>query len=254
MENCQQSSTAEIVTVDVQKAKDLIHSGYPYLEVRTEEEFKKGHVGAEKILNIPYMFFKPEGRMKNPKFVEEVSAAYNKDDHLVVGCQSGARSLKASTDLVNAGFKHVYNMDGGYAAWVENGFSVKKPSTEMPGEIVTVDVHKAKDLIHSGYPYLEVRTEEEFKKGHVDAEKIVNIPYMFFKPEGRMKNPKFVEEVLAACNKDDHLVVGCQSGARSLKASTDLVNAGFKHVYNMDGGYAAWVENGFPVKKPSAAL
>ncbi|XP_059670802.1 thiosulfate sulfurtransferase 18-like [Cornus florida] len=110
--------------------------------------------------------------------------------------------------------------------------------------VITVDVHKAKDLLQSGHPYLEVRTEEELKKGHADAEKIVNIPYMFFKPEGRMKNPRFVEEVLAACNKDDHLVVGCQSGVRSLGATTDLVNTGFKHVFNMDGGYAAWVEKG----------
>jgi hypothetical protein len=30
---------------------------------RTVEEFKKGHVGSDKILNIPYMFNTPEGNL-----------------------------------------------------------------------------------------------------------------------------------------------------------------------------------------------
>lgn len=32
--------------------------------------------------------------------------------------------------------------------------------------------------------FLKNRTEEEYKKGHVDVEKIYNIPYMFDKPGG----------------------------------------------------------------------
>ncbi|XP_042507580.1 thiosulfate sulfurtransferase 18-like [Macadamia integrifolia] len=116
--------------------------------------------------------------------------------------------------------------------------------------VVNVDVHKAKDLIHSGHRYIDVRTTEEFSRGHVDVENILNIPYLFFTPEGRSKNPQFLEQVSSACSKDDLLVVSCQSGARSLLAATDLHSAGFKHVNNMAGGYGAWVENGFGVKKP----
>ncbi|GKB05856.1 thiosulfate sulfurtransferase 18-like protein [Tanacetum coccineum] len=40
---------------------------------------------------------------------------------------------------------------------------------------------------------------------------------------------------------------GCQSGVRSVYATTDLLDAGLKHVYNMGGGYLAWVQNGLPV-------
>ncbi|KAG8662819.1 hypothetical protein MANES_01G147900v8 [Manihot esculenta] len=92
------------------------------------------------------------------------------------------------------------------------------------------------------------RTVEEFKKGHVQTEKILNIPYMFNTPEGRVKNPKFLNEVSAVCKEEDHLVVGCQSGVRSLSATADLLNAGFKDASNMGGGYIAWVQNGFPLK------
>ncbi|GMY12260.1 thiosulfate sulfurtransferase 18 [Fagus crenata] len=124
-------SGAEVVTVDVHAAKDQIKSGHKYLDVRTVEEYKKGHVGADKILNIPYMFNTPEGRVKNPQFLNEVSSACNKEDHLIVGCQSGVRSLYATADLLSAGFKHASNMGGGYLAWVENGFLVQEPDDEL---------------------------------------------------------------------------------------------------------------------------
>ncbi|KAA8531984.1 hypothetical protein F0562_006874 [Nyssa sinensis] len=78
----------------------------------------------------------------------------------------------------------------------------------------------------------KIRTEEEFKEGHVDVENILNIPYMFNTPEGRVKNPEFMEQVLSDFSKDDYIVVD------------------FKSVYNMGGGYAAWVENGLAAKKP----
>ncbi|RVW51495.1 Rhodanese-like domain-containing protein 17 [Vitis vinifera] len=39
-------------------------------------------------------------------------------------------------------------------------------------EVVTIDVHAAKELTNSGYRYLDVRTVEEFKKGHADVENI----------------------------------------------------------------------------------
>ncbi|XP_065856553.1 rhodanese-like domain-containing protein 17 isoform X2 [Euphorbia lathyris] len=120
-------------------------------------------------------------------------------------------------------------------------------------QVVTVDVKDAKSLLDSGsgYIYLDVRTEEEFKKGHVDGEniKIFNIPYMFNTPQGRVKNPNFLEELSAVCKEEDKIIVGCQSGVRSLYAAADMLTAGFKDVKNMGGGYLSWVE--FPLKHHS---
>ncbi|XP_011624209.1 thiosulfate sulfurtransferase 18 isoform X1 [Amborella trichopoda] len=142
--------------------------------------------------------------------------------------------------------------------------------------VVTVDVHRAKNLLASGWRYLDVRTKEEFSEGHL--ENSLNVPYLFNSLQGahtsqpkqlvrgkhvscilisktnggvcsgREKNKQFVEQVKALCCKDDDIIVGCRSGVRSLSASEDLINAGFKHVRNMGGGYLAWVENGFQVK------
>ncbi|KAG8377277.1 hypothetical protein BUALT_Bualt08G0012600 [Buddleja alternifolia] len=90
-------------------------------------------------------------------------------------------------------------------------------------QVMTVDVHEAKHLLNQAHRYLDVRTEEEFKNGHL--ENALNIPYMFTTQQGRVKNPKFIDQVLAVCRKDDHLILGCQSGVRSVYATTDLLDS-----------------------------
>ncbi|KAL5714627.1 hypothetical protein ACHQM5_016561 [Ranunculus cassubicifolius] len=120
--------------------------------------------------------------------------------------------------------------------------------------VVTIDVHQANELTQSGHRYLDVRTPEEFSKGHVDVADVVNVPYMFIIPGGRVKNPLFLDQVKSACTKDDNLVVACNSGARSLNASAELLHGEFKNVKNMGGGYKAWVKNGLAVKNPEAIL
>ncbi|KAG6603904.1 Thiosulfate sulfurtransferase 18, partial [Cucurbita argyrosperma subsp. sororia] len=122
------SFEAGIVTVDVKTAKNLLHSGYAFLDVRTVEEFKEGHVATEKIVNIPYQFNSPDGRVKNDRFLEEVSAVFKKDDYFIVGCGGGGRSLVAAGELVNIGFKNVKDMGGGFQAWVANGLPVSYPN------------------------------------------------------------------------------------------------------------------------------
>ncbi|KAI3798829.1 hypothetical protein L1987_34109 [Smallanthus sonchifolius] len=130
----------------------------------------------------------------------------------------------------------------------QHSSSIMNTQSSSESQIITIDVLKANHLLrNNNYRYLDVRTEEEFKKGHVDFDDVLNIPNMFNTPDGRVKNPNFMEQVLLVCTKDDHIIVGCQSGVRSVDATVDLLGAGFKHVYNMGGGYLAWVQNGLPV-------
>ncbi|KAI3808399.1 hypothetical protein L1987_24350 [Smallanthus sonchifolius] len=76
-------------------------------------------------------------------------------------------------------------------------------------EMITIDVHKANGLLRDGgYRYLDVRTSEEYMKGHVDFYDALNVPYMIDTTnQGRVKNSNFLEQVLPLCNKGDHLVV-----------------------------------------------
>ncbi|KAF7107274.1 hypothetical protein CFC21_107922 [Triticum aestivum] len=112
----------EVTTVDVQTAAREQQDGMMYLDVRTEEEMGKGHIGGS--LNVPYFFVTPQGtREKNPRFVEQVASLFSTDQH-ILGCQSGKRSELACIDLLAAGFMNVKNVGGGYAAWLHNGLPV----------------------------------------------------------------------------------------------------------------------------------
>ncbi len=51
------------------------------------------------------------------------------------------------------------------------------------------------------------------------------------------------------CPKDKPLVVYCARGQRSLMAGSILKAAGFTQLYNLNGGFKAWVEAGLPIEK-----
>ncbi|XP_011078919.1 thiosulfate sulfurtransferase 18 [Sesamum indicum] len=149
-------------------------------------------------------------------------------------------------------FKVVFHCGIGFLVALLLFSSSAAAAADDNDQVVTIDVHAAaKLLLHHHHPlhlYLDVRTQEEFKNGQL--ENSFNIPYMLNTSQGMVKNPIFVDQVLSLCAKEDHLIVGCKSGVRSFYATTDLLNSGFKHVYNMGGGYIAWTQNGYDVKKP----
>ncbi|KAL9841447.1 Protein HIGH ARSENIC CONTENT 1 [Arabidopsis thaliana] len=119
-------------------------------------------------------------------------------------------------------------------------------------DVETVDVYTAKGFLSTGHRYLDVRTNEEFAKSHV--EEALNIPYMFKTDEGRVINPDFLSQVASVCKKDEHLIVACNAGGRGSRACVDLLNEGYDHVANMGGGYSAWVDAGFAGDKPPEDL
>ncbi|KMZ67809.1 Rhodanese-like domain-containing protein [Zostera marina] len=119
--------------------------------------------------------------------------------------------------------------------------TTKTSNSSQPDQVQTIEVTAANDLIKSQCRFLDVRTLEEFAKGHIqDA---INISYFLFTSKGKEVNPKFMEEVLKTFSKDDCIIVGCASGARSIRASTDLLKYGFKNTKNMKGGYNAWIHH-----------
>ncbi|ESQ31076.1 hypothetical protein EUTSA_v10005068mg [Eutrema salsugineum] len=112
-------------SVSVIVAHDLLLAGHRYLDVRTPEEFSQGHAcGA---INVPYMKRGDSaGMSKNPSFLEQVSSHFGEADKIIVGCQSGGRSLKATAELLDAGFTGVTDIAGGYAAWTQNGLPTQE--------------------------------------------------------------------------------------------------------------------------------
>ncbi|CAH8353547.1 unnamed protein product [Eruca vesicaria subsp. sativa] len=106
-------------SVSVTVAHELLLAGHRYLDVRTSEEFSQGH--ATGAINVPYMNRGNSGMSKNPNFLEQVSSHFGQADEVIVGCQGGGRSLKATAELLDAGFTGVKDIAGGYSAWTQNG-------------------------------------------------------------------------------------------------------------------------------------
>ena len=112
-----------------------------YIDVRTENEFTNGHV--PKGVNIPVVWPNPSTRQMqpNPDFVKVVSAHFDKQKRIIVGCQAGGRSQFAAELLDKEGFLDVSNMQGGFGGerdamgrvsapgWTQLGFPVE---TEGP--------------------------------------------------------------------------------------------------------------------------
>jgi rhodanese-related sulfurtransferase len=49
-----------------------------------------------------------------------------KTTHIFLYCSTDYRSKRAAEDLVQNGFLHVYNLDGGIVAWRKAGFGVER--------------------------------------------------------------------------------------------------------------------------------
>jgi rhodanese-related sulfurtransferase len=95
------------------EAKRLMdEEGYVYVDVRTEGEYAAGHpVGAH---NVPVMHSAGGGMAPNPDFLAVAGKLYAKDAKLVLGCRSGARSMRAAEMLIAAGYTNVIDQRAGF--------------------------------------------------------------------------------------------------------------------------------------------
>ena len=144
------------------------------LDVRTEEEFKEGHI--EGALNIDQG---QEG------FVDKVKAALSTDKTIAIYCRSGRRSANAAEKLAAVGYKCI-NLKGGIIAWKEANMPVTTDTYE-------VDVFKTKSgkavkfhaLMHASirmeYDGMEVEIDPVAKLGNrtVDYTLMPKADYIF---------------------------------------------------------------------------
>ena len=84
---------AEVRQVTPEEAQALLAEGYRYVDVRSEREFAEGHPAGA--FNVPVNVPGPGGPMPNPDFVAVIDRALGRDK-LVLGCQSGPRTRRAS--------------------------------------------------------------------------------------------------------------------------------------------------------------
>jgi protein disulfide-isomerase len=84
---------------------------------------------------------------------------------------------------------------------------------------------------------LDVRTAGEFAAGHLPGAVNLDVTAADFAARA------------AGLDKNKVYLVHCAAGVRSARACAKLVSLGFPNLYNLPGGFRAWVKAGQPVEK-----
>ena len=101
--------------------QSLLKQGYTLVDVRERVE------SARLAFDVANLIIMPLSEL------EQRYAELPTDRPLILACQNGSRSLRATYYLMNKGYTNVTNMKFGMARWVARGF----PSLGDPGELPT---------------------------------------------------------------------------------------------------------------------
>jgi rhodanese-related sulfurtransferase len=85
------------------------------LDVRTPEEIAGGVIGQPTKIN-----------WYDDDFASEAEAALDKARPVIVYCKAGGRSAQAADLLVQKGYTQVYNLQGGFTRWQDEGRAVQE--------------------------------------------------------------------------------------------------------------------------------
>ena len=94
-----------------------------------------------------------------------------------------------------------------------------------------------KNKNNPGFVILDVRTPKEFFGGRISGAKNIDFYAPTFKDE------------LIKLDKSKTYLVYCRSGVRSKAAVTLMISLGFKHLYDLEGGFLNWKKSHLPITK-----
>ncbi len=106
------------------------------------------------------------------------------------------------------------------------------PATAPGNAIPVISARELKQIKENGtdVQLIDVRGIEEWNIVHIEGAKHI--------PKNRMMS----EEVLAAMNKEDFIVLHCKMGMRSRDVLLEMQKHGFTNVKSLDGGILAWIK------------
>lgn len=97
---------SKIKNISPSEARKLMENEeFIVLDVRAPWEYSKGHIKTAKNLDFT-----------DPDFTENIGEL-DKHKKYLVYCKTGRRGSLALETMIKAGFKHVYNLRGGYEGW-----------------------------------------------------------------------------------------------------------------------------------------
>ncbi len=113
---CKESTVGTVVQISPEQLHEIIQRDTVQLiDVRTPKEFNKEHIKSSKNINFFSSSFS--------NTIKELDL----EKPVYIYCRSGKRSAKSVKTFQKAGFKTIYNLEGGILNWKGN-----KLRTEIP--------------------------------------------------------------------------------------------------------------------------
>jgi rhodanese-related sulfurtransferase len=114
---------------------------------------------------------------------------------------------------------------------------------------------QAKSILESKDVFLlDVRTSAEYNYSHIEGAKLIPLKNVPIHDPVNLSDDRLLPNRMKELPKDKStkIVVYCYTGKRGSIASQMISDAGYKKVYNLQGGLPAWVSEGYPVVMDSA--
>jgi len=117
---------AEVIDIDNAELAQLMKSGVPVVDIRTQPEWEDtGVLAGSKLLT----FYDERGRADPAAWLEKLKPIAKPGDPVVVICRSGNRTKTVSQLLSQqAGYAKVYNVKSGMKGWIGSGGAVVSAS------------------------------------------------------------------------------------------------------------------------------
>ncbi len=189
----------------LQEFDEAWEDGAVILDTRDPEQFAQGFVPAS--LNIPL-----DGR-----FAEWVGKLLDEERPVLLVTEPG-KEEETIIRMARVGYENVYGyLKGGIRTWKEADRQLDMV-VSIDSEEFELDSKHDEDIV-----VVDVRTVSEFNDDHLDG--AMNIP--LYELEGRLK--KF--------DNKDKVYVHCQTGYRSMIASSIFKKHHINNIRNVEGGY-----------------
>src|SRR5580692_5250159 len=215
------SELAPLRAIDPQELNRMLQDGEIALDVRSGEEFAAAHVPGS--VNIAL----------SGQFATWAGTVLGLTSHLVLIADAEQQIEEARLRLARVGIEVLDGyLLGGVAAWRDAGLSIARTAQISPEELDN-------KLQAGGMHVLDVRREPEWDAGHI--EQATWWPLDNF----RVSPPEI--------DREEPLAVHCKGGYRSIIASSLLERAGFQNVFNVTGGFDAWLAANLPIVTPVTA-
>ena len=111
------SCSAKVTNVTAQEAHDMMQQddSLVVVDVRSQAEYNSGHIPGTLLIPLNEL----ESRIDE----------FDTSTPILVYCQIGVRSEEAADILISHNFLHVYNLEGGFESWQDEGLPESAPST-----------------------------------------------------------------------------------------------------------------------------